>query len=288
MKRFKRIYIEITNICNMKCKICIDTNRKKQSMSVERFKQVIKKIKDYTDYIYLHVKGEPLLHDNLKEVLEIAEENNLKVVITTNGTLLKDKKDILKNSNCLYKINISMHSIEQNNLKELNIEEYVKNVLDAANEISSINNTYISYRFWNLYTIQDIGKDIRILNLIGERYNITNIANKIEKDSFIKLEDKKFINLDTIFEWPSLDTDEISCTGSCYGLIDQIAILVDGTVVPCCLDQNGIINLGNIFENDIKDILKSNKVKNIIEGFKGNKLNNELCRKCRFRINKRA
>lgn len=288
MKRFKRIYIEITNICNMQCRFCIDTKRKKQSMSQEEFKQIINKIKDYTDYIYLHVKGEPLLHGNLEEILHTIEKNNLKVIITTNGTLLKEKKDILKNSKCIYRINISMHSIEQNNINKLNTNRYIEDILNASNEISDKNNAYISYRFWNLYNIQDIKKNQKILNYIGEKYNIDNITSKIEKNSFIKINNRKYINFDTVFNWPSIENKEVSNVGRCHGLIDQIAILVDGTVVICCLDQNGKSNLGNIFNDSLKNILNSSKAKNIIKGFKENKLNNELCRKCTFRTNKRV
>lgn len=288
MKRFKRIYIEITNICNMQCRFCIDTKRKKQSMSQEEFKQIINKIKDYTDYIYLHVKGEPLLHGNLEEILHTIEKNNLKVIITTNGTLLKEKKDILKNSKCIYRINISMHSIEQNNINKLNTNRYIEDILNASNEISDKNNAYISYRFWNLYNIQDIKKNQKILNYIGEKYNIDNITSKIEKNSFIKINNRKYINFDTVFNWLSIENKEVSNVGRCHGLIDQIAILVDGTVVICCLDQNGKSNLGNIFNDSLKNILNSSKAKNIIKGFKENKLNNELCRKCTFRTNKRV
>lgn len=287
MKRFKRIYVEITNICNMNCKFCVDTNRKKQSMSAENFSKIIDKIKGYTDYVYLHVKGEPLLNIELEEMLNILEKNNLMAVITTNGTLLEKKKDILKNSNCIYQINISMHSIEQNDLEEKNKKEYIEKIIDVANEISDRNKTYISYRFWNLRDINKIDKDRSILNQIARKYGIEKLENNINKKSFIKLDNNKFINLDTIFEWPSLNNEEISDTGSCYGLIDQIAILVDATVVPCCLDQNGDINLGNIFENTMEDILNSNEAKNIINGFKENRLTNELCKKCSFRISKR-
>jgi radical SAM protein with 4Fe4S-binding SPASM domain len=138
-----------------------------------------------------------------------------------------------------------------------------------------------------LRDINKIDKNKSILNQIARKYGIEKLENNINKKSFIKLDNNKFINLDTIFEWPSLNNEEISDTGSCYGLIDQIAILVDATVVPCCLDQNGDINLGNIFENTMEDILNSNEAKNIINGFKENRLTNELCKKCSFRISKR-
>jgi len=114
MEKFKKIYVEITNICNLKCNFCPDTNREKRFMPVENFAIIVNKIKDYTGLIALHVKGEPLMHPELKAILDICDKNNLKVNITTNGTLLYKNKEILASSNALRQLNISVHSLSQN------------------------------------------------------------------------------------------------------------------------------------------------------------------------------
>ena len=95
---FKKIYIEITNICNLKCKFCPETSRKKEQMELEKFEEVISKIHNHTKLVALHVKGEPLLHSKLEDILKILEKYNLKANITTNGTLIKEKIDIIKKS----------------------------------------------------------------------------------------------------------------------------------------------------------------------------------------------
>lgn len=280
--RFKRIYIEITNYCNMNCKFCPKTNRRLQYMEIQDFKSIIEKIKGYTNTVYLHVKGEPLLHENLKEILEIARENNLDVVITTNGTMLKEKQEILKKAKSIRQINISVHSFEQNIKKQ---DNYLDKVLNAVKNITAENDMYISYRFWNMQN-QEITKNEEQIQQICESYDIESYE-ELKTNNYLKLKEKHYINIDNVFEWPNLNNKEYSEYGSCYGLIDQLAILVDGTVVPCCLDQDGIINLGNILEESLEDILNKDKTKDIIKGFKENKLNHELCKKCTFRINKR-
>ena len=83
MKKYKKIYIEITNKCNLNCSFCSKTKKEKQEMSIEQFNEILNKIKDYTDIIYLHVKGEPLLHPKVIEFIKEAEKNNLKVNLTT-------------------------------------------------------------------------------------------------------------------------------------------------------------------------------------------------------------
>ena len=106
-------------------------------------------------------------------------------------------------------------------------------------------------------------------------------------DNNLKLASNIYIDIDSVFVWPSLDNEFISKNGSCYGLVNQLAILSDGTIVPCCLDAQGIISLGNIFTNKLDEVLNSDLAIKILNGFKNNKLEHELCQKCSFRVNKR-
>ena len=87
MKKFRKIYIEITNVCNLKCSFCSEVTKKRRFMTKEEFELILKKINKYTDYIYLHVKGEPLLHKEIIEFIKMASKYNIKVNLTTNGTL---------------------------------------------------------------------------------------------------------------------------------------------------------------------------------------------------------
>ena len=151
---FKKIYIEITNICNLKCKFCPETSRKKECMPLEKFEEVISKIHNYTNLVCLHIKGEPLLHKNLEGILGVLEKYNLKANITTNGTLIKEKLDVLKNSKAVRQINFSIHSIMQN--EKLN-EQYLKNIFEGVEELENI---IISYRLWNLKDIKENDRNI--------------------------------------------------------------------------------------------------------------------------------
>ena len=110
--KFKKIYIEILNYCNLNCSFCEKTKKIKKMMSIEEFNKIINEVKKYTEYIYLHVQGEPLLHPNLKEFFEIAYQNNIKVNITTNATLLEKNIDLLINSKSLRQINLSLQALQ--------------------------------------------------------------------------------------------------------------------------------------------------------------------------------
>lgn len=257
---YKKIYIEITNSCNLKCKFCPQTNRKKEFMTPEQFEIIINKIKDYTKYIYLHVKGEPLIHPQLEELIKIANKNNINVNITTNARLLKDRINII-NQNRIRQINISLHSFD-------NLEE-IKELLYT---IDKINNVYISLRLWN----NNDNKEI--INIIENHYNCKIDHQK--KENTIK--ENIFLSRDIEFDWPSLNIDILSKNGTCKGLKDQIGILVDGTVVSCCLDNNGDNNLGNIYNQELKDIIESEKYQSMLKGFNENKLVSPLCQRCGY------
>lgn len=273
---FKKIYIEITNICNLKCKFCPETTRSKKIMSPESFEIIVRKIAKFTNLVCFHVKGEPLLHNKLEELLKILEKYNLKANITTNGTLLKDKLDIIKKSESVRQINISLHSSTQN---ELFGKQYLKDVFES---VEKLENTIISYRLWNLKTMKENDINSEIIQEISDYYNTEDLREKLTKNEFFKIRDNIFINQDTEFTWPNIENKPINEKGRCLALKEQIAILVDGTVVPCCLDNNGDIPLGNILEETMKDILNKNKIVEMKRNFENQIITCNLCKTCGF------
>lgn len=273
---FKKIYIEITNICNLKCKFCPDTNRKKEFMNIEDFEQIIRKIYKHTNLVCLHVKGEPLLHPELEKILNIVEKYKLKVNITTNGTLICDNLDVLKNSKAVRQINFSIHSITQNESLD---KKYLHNIFKCAEKLP---NTIISYRLWNIAELEKNEINKEIIEEIQNYYQIPNLLETLKQNSFLKLRENLFINQDIEFTWPNINGKEIIQEGRCLALKEQIAILVDGTVVPCCLDNNGDIPLGNIFDEGLEDILNRDKVQNIKSNFENKVITCKLCKTCGF------
>ena len=273
---FKKIYIEITNICNLNCKFCLETNRKKEYISIENFEKIIQKICKYTNLVFLHVKGEPLLHSGLEQILEILEKYNLKTNITTNGTLVKEKLDIIKNSKAVRQINFSIHSFIQN--ENLN-KNYLKDIFESAEKLENI---IVSYRLWNLRDIKQNDINDNIIKEFEEFYKIENLKNKLKENDFYKIKDNLFINQDIEFTWPDINKEPIIENGKCLALKEQIAILVNGTVVPCCLDNNGDIVLGNILEEEFEDILNNSKTVEIKKNFEKGIITCKLCKTCGF------
>ncbi|MVX63537.1 radical SAM protein [Clostridium chromiireducens] len=284
MKRFKKVYIEITNVCNLSCNFCPKTSRKLKFMDKKSFEHIVKSIKPYTDHIYLHLMGEPFLNKELQNFLNVSNEHLLKVNITTNGTLINEVKEILLNASSLRQVNISLHSFEANE-GNIDFNEYIDNVIKFVKEATEKTKIICSLRLWNLDTKYSASNNMNfdIFKLLEQEFDVeADIKESLKEKNSFKLKNNVYLSMGEKFKWPSLKVEELGERAFCYGLRDQIGILVDGTVVPCCLDSDGSIPLGNVFENSLEEILNSNRAKSIYEGFSGRKAVEDLCKRCGF------
>lgn len=261
-------------------------------MSLTEFSQILDKIKPYTDYIYLHIKGEPLLHPNLKEILDLCYQHEVYANITTNGREISFVRDILTHSPALRQINISLHSFldTDKNFERKELNTYLNEIIIVAKELSQNTNTITRLRLWNLnkesITKESMKRNSYILEKLKGEFKGLDLSPILESKLMkkgIQLEENIYLNFDYEFSWPSLEAPYIGDTGYCYGLKNQLGILVDGTVVPCCLDENGIVDLGNIFQDNLNNILNSTKARNIVRDFSCRKVKEELCKRCGYR-----
>jgi radical SAM protein with 4Fe4S-binding SPASM domain len=287
VKRFKKFYIEITNVCNLACDFCPQTKRKAEFMDVEHFSKIVDEIAEYTDYLYFHVKGEPLMHPQLGEFLDICEGKKIQVTITTNGTLIPKVKEILLHRPAIRQINYSLHSFDGNE-KNTGKDTYLGDILSFIKEAREQTLMIHALRLWNLTEDNEYNleykKNSDMIKRIEEEFSYQgSIQEQVLPGRGISLAPNVYLNQDHRFKWPDLKEEEDDGLGFCYGLRNQIAILVDGTVVPCCLDGEGVIALGNIFETPFETILQSERALNIIEGFSRREAVEELCRKCGYR-----
>lgn len=269
---YNKVYIEITNTCNMNCSFCHGHSRASRRMSVDEFSLVLDKLTDQTKYIYYHLMGEPLTHPLLPEFIKMAGERGYKSIITTNGTLLKKRGTELLASG-VHKVNVSLHSFE--NGSEDEHRQYVRSLAEFAQ--NAVENGVITvFRLWNKGF--DDGKNQTAIRVLKETLN----GEWKENTRGVRICENIYLEWGERFEWPDSNGEIKGDRFFCYGLKDQFGILVDGTVVPCCLDSDGVIALGNIFKDDIVDILNSQRAADMREGFKCGKATEDLCRRCGY------
>ena len=276
--RFSRCYLEITNRCNLSCSFCPKTRRASKTLTVEEFKQLAEKLRPYTDYLYLHVLGEPLLHPQLPELLEICHAFGFRVVITTNGTLLPKQQDALLSAPALYKINISLHSFEAN--MQGHFRAYLSGCFSFA-DATARTGKIIDLRLWNLNGETTHGQNEQNPMILSALEAV--FPQPWTKNTWgYRLRERVFVHYAEKFDWPDLALSEQTDCGTCRALRDQLAVLSDGTVVPCCLDHEGDIPLGNLFSQDLEEILDGSSTKTLLSGFSARKLVHPLCRRCGY------
>ncbi len=271
-KKYSRVYVEITNICNRNCSFCPGTTREKKRMGVGEFQIIANSLVGITDYLYFHVMGEPLTHPDLPEMIKYANSLGFKCAITTNGTLLDKRGDELISSG-VYKVNLSVHSFEGGD--DDSHADYIDSLCRFADKASE-NGILTVLRLWNKG--HDDGMNDQTLKIIKSRlqgeWKWGSRGARIRHKLHLEYGDR--------FDWPDMSADFISDSVFCYGLRDHFGILCDGSVIPCCLDREGEITLGNIFDTPVRDILSSERAEEILRGFDKRCAAEELCKKCGY------
>lgn len=250
-------------------------------MDVVEFEGILKQVAPVTEVICLHLLGEPLAHPQLQKILEICKQYKTLVDLTTNGILVKKHKDLIIRSNCVRQINFSLQAFKDN-FPDKDPESYLLPIFDfvkAAHE--SRPELYTNFRLWNQES-NDSDNETE-LRKIESYFNIT-INRNIELGAIKskKIWNRLYLNFDSRFEWPSYSIPNQGTKGRCHGTTNHIGIHADGTVVPCCLDKNANINLGNLKQQSLNNILESDRFKNMRDGFLNGIIVEDFCQHCSF------
>lgn len=288
MKKFKKIFIEITNRCNLSCSFCQHSKRPKAFMRPADFAGIVRQVQGHTDHLSLHVLGEPLLHPNLDQILAICQEYGLLVNLTTNATLLPMRQALLLESLALRQINISLHSVIEQGGGAPVQKKYLSGIFAFIRAATAATPLFISLRLWNTPETTsgtaDSSPNSLILKELAEFFALPGpLPATLTPGQGIPLAPRVFLSQYARFTWPHAPAPDLGEHGFCRGLRDHVAILVDGTVVPCCLDAEADIALGNILQLSLDEILASPRAQLLYKGFSQRRLVEPLCRRCTFR-----
>ena len=278
-KMISRCYLEITNVCNLSCRFCPKTSRRPHLLTAEEFDLLTDRLVGEVQFLYFHLMGEPLLHPLLPQFVTLARQKGFVPILTTNGTLLGGDATHAARVQALldaglHKVQISLHSHEGNGFDSP--EAYVQQVMTFALEAAR-RDIIVVLRLWNQGGYDS--ENEALLDLVSafvprpwtQRYDGWKLAHRI------------YIEYDQMFEWPESEREEYGEPEVfCYALRNQLGVLADGTVVPCCLDHDGTVNLGNLFEQTLPEILASERARALYDGFSHHVATEPLCRRCGY------
>lgn len=283
-KRFTKVNIEISNICNLQCSFCPEVVRTKKLMSLELFSKIIQQVAPLTEQVCFHLMGDPLVHPKLEEMVSICGEFNVKIFFVTNGLLMREKQTELLLNPAFRQVNFSLHSFPDN-FPDRDPSEYLNRIFSYTDRaMQERPDLYINYRLWNLQDVRGTSnKNLEMLNKIEEHFEISvnpDIDVRLKKS--LRLKNRLYLHFDTEFIWPSMDLPVLGTAGRCHGLSSHFGILADGRVVPCCLDKEAAITLGSVEDQPLLEILYSPRAQAILNGFKNKKLLEGLCQRCQY------
>lgn len=273
MKRFRKVYLEISNICNLNCSFCPGTKRQKRTMTEDEFQLLLPKLRPWTDFLYFHLMGEPLRHPKLYRFLELAQQAGFHVILTTNGLALPQHTERLCSAKGLHKVNISLHAYEANDLS-VSLSDYLDGCFSFGRQAAG--KVIVSYRLWNQGGAD--AQNEQIIDMLHRYFPEPWVAEK----RGIRIGEKVYLEHADKFEWPDLNAPVQGEKVFCYGMRDHIGVLCDGSVVPCCLDHEGDISLGNLLHEELADILEKPRAKAIYDGFSCGKAPEMLCQRCGY------
>ena len=269
---YARAYVEITNICNRNCSFCPGTLRPLRRMTMEEFSRAADQVRRVTEYVYFHIMGEPLTHPLLPDFIRYARSIGLKPAVTTNGTLLPGRGRELIEAG-VYKVNSSVHSFEDGT-----VEDYIKYLTGCADFAREAGDAGVLtvLRLWNQG--HDEGR-----NVDTEAFFREALPGEWKHGTRgYRIRNKLHLEFGDRFTWPDMACEDGGDSVFCYGLKDHFGVLCDGTVIPCCLDREGVIGLGNVFTDDLVQVLDSSRAAAMREGFRRRRATEELCRKCGY------
>lgn len=281
---YKRVHIEISNICNVQCSFCPIVERPKDIMSLGEYERVLSQAKPLTEDICLHLMGEPLAHPQFEAIVRISEKYEASLQITTNGLLINRYSDLLLNSPSIRQVNFSLQAFKDN-FPDRPISDYLEPILDFSKRAMTDNpDLYINFRLWN-HGSESFSLNEEVIDYV-ENCLQTKVKRAVDpggiKSKKIFPDKRVYFHFDSRFDWPSPNFPKRSDRGTCQGLRNHIGIHADGTVVPCCLDKEADINLGNCLERDLSEILNSDRALAIKSGFERGLLVEDLCQKCTY------
>jgi MoaA/NifB/PqqE/SkfB family radical SAM enzyme len=283
-KRFQKVHVEISNVCNLQCSFCPEVLRPKKLISLTLFEKVISQVAPLTEQVAFHLMGDPLLHPHLRELVEICHRHGVKIFFVTNGLLMKGDKPELLLHPAFRQVNFSLHSFFDN-FPDRDPGVYLDRIFSFTERAFETRpDLYINYRLWNLQDVRGrTSRNAQMLKSVAERFQVEVPGDyDVKTKKSYRLKERLYLHFDTEFIWPSLQLPFLGTEGTCYGLSSHFGVLADGRVVPCCLDKEGEITLGQLESQSLSEILSGPRVQDILAGFKGRRLVEPLCQRCKY------
>ena len=238
--------IELTNVCNLKCKMCWQSeflSYPKGYMEYDQYTKIIDEaVRAGVKAIKLQSRGEAMLHPRIIDAIRYAKEHGiLDVQITTNATLLTEDTWQRLLESGLDMLNFSLDTSHKDSFAELNKEvpysDVIKNVkgfLEMRKKMTA-KKPYVKIQ-------------------VARSDSPDGIAIRRQVDAIASLADKIMENPVFILHEDQAERSSAAQASPCRMLWQRMVINYDGIVTPCCRDYNCLNEMGNINRDSLESI----------------------------------
>lgn len=290
----KKIYIELSDICHLACSFCPAQKGVRGVMSPAVFSQALDHALPLSNRIALHILGDPCALPNLADYLAIAHSKGAEIELVTSGAFFHKHSPQALLSPPIYQLSISLEAGLDNA-----ITNYASRLAPLLAYHSQHPSCFLNLRVQDSSLYQNPQALCALLRQILPESTFTPTHNAyhsvlhhalacddihalFDEKGRIRLWSRAFLIKKTHFTWAGFATMPKS-RKSCHALTQQIGILSDGTIVPCCMDTQGVINLGNIAHISLQEALRSPRAQAMIAGFSQGIAIEQLCQRCGFK-----
>lgn len=304
----RRIYLELTSLCNFKCSFCPYPSLKKfrPDIDINLAKKILRDIKNIPyRIVYFHNIGEPLLYNNIGEIFSYCDRIGIKYGLTTNGFLLEKNFDIINNSGML-QLNISYQSTREELHAErktgLSLIQYREMIISNIKKLKASgfkgeirikilttgrDSFFANRKFSNIESIEELIREIDEFNYLlqgvrmGKSQKSKLLDIDINKHARIQLIPGIFVETFPFLSWGNYNQKVFSAFfGRCNAIVEQLLITSDGNVLPCCYDVKSDLIIGNARDDSLKNILHSSNACNFMADCSSIFNKHYRCQKC--------
>lgn len=244
IKKLTSLIIEPTNTCNLRCTFCFVTegmNRAEGFMDFDLFKKVIDDSPGL-EHLCMHNWGEPLLHKDIFRMFDYAAQAGVRhIVMNTNGTLLTDKMidRIVDSPLSIIRFSIDGSPETFQRVRGVALDKIERNILKLKEKKEA---RRPGLGMGVVFTVEeDTHQDV-------EAYidHWKNIVDHVRTQAKLIQNPRKEICPEPF--------------GKDYG---KLVVLWDGTVIPCCVDYNASLKLGNAWEQPVMDLWQGAEIERL-------------------------
>lgn len=254
------IFIEATNRCNLNCIMCDRSSMKRKGdfMDMNLFKRIIDNAACIgVPDVKLNRFGEPLMHQDLLEMVLYAKSKKFaKVFFTSNALLMDEEKARAFIESGLDAITFSIDGASKQVYEgirlgsdyekvERNVVRFheIRNQLGCRKPVTSLN------------TMLMRETKSEIFDVLRKWEPVFDIVNLIPVGTYGNLDSHSTVSV----EKPEFETIP------CHHIFDRLMIFTNGDATVCCGDINGALCVGNLGDQTIEELWKGQKYKSIRE-----------------------